>query len=230
MSRRSSSRVAKNKIASPKVAIQISKEVKSKKTFRDNNDNNDDNEDDDDNIPKRSIFEDDLEADNKAESRATSKAKALKIQDNEYDNDNNDDNEDDDDNIPKRSIFEDDLEADNKAESRATSKAKALNIQDNEYDNDNDNDIPEEISGKNEETRKLRELHEQMMLPKEKRGKKRKAKPVSDDFSNEELDESVLAMLNDMNENENKKLTENESDEATLKNRINLAERRSRRM
>jgi hypothetical protein len=180
MSSRSSSRVAKNKNAPPKVAIQISKEVKSKKTFRDNN--NDDNDDDDD------------------------------------------------DNIPKRSIFEDDLEAENKAKSRATNKAKALKIQDNEYDNDNDNDIPEEISGKNEETRKLRELHEQMMLPKEKRGKKRKAKTASDDFSNEELDESVLAMLNDMNENENKKIAENEFDEVTLKNRINAAERRSRRM
>lgn len=105
----------------------------------------------------------------------------------------------------KGDMFEEGIIAPNK--SRAVNKAKALQLQDDEYDGDGNNE-PEEVSSNSEDIRRLRELHEQMMLPADKRTKKRKtrqlptieeSKKVND---KEKLDDSVLAALDGINENE----------------------------
>lgn len=75
--------------------------------------------------------------------------------------------------------------------------------------NNDDDDAPEIVTSNREDIKKLRDLHEQMMLPAEKRTKKRKAtknlsiipkvKKISEE---EELDDSVLAALDGLNEKE----------------------------
>jgi hypothetical protein len=75
--------------------------------------------------------------------------------------------------------------------------------------NNDDDDAPEIVMSNREDIKKLRDLHEQMMLPAEKRTKKRKAtknlsiiakvKKISEE---EELDDSVLAALDGLNEKE----------------------------
>lgn len=94
--------------------------------------------------------------------------------------------------------------------SRATNKSKALKPQDDDYDAD-DNEKPEEVSGNREDIMKLRELHEQMMLPASKRTKKRKgtsSMQIADiktgvSTKEKKLDDSVLAALEGVNESEN---------------------------
>ena len=105
-------------------------------------------------------------------------------------------------------IFADGIKAPQK--SRATNKAKALQLQDDEFDADR-NDEPEEVSADSDDIKKLRELHEQMMLPANKRTKKRRArsttmpiiveenKAATDD---DELDESILAALDGVDSKE----------------------------
>jgi hypothetical protein len=82
------------------------------------------------------------------------------------------------------------------------------NAQDDVNDDDDD-DAPEIVTSNREDIKKLRDLHEQMMLPAEKRTKKRKAtknlsviggvRKISEE---EELDDSVLAALDGLDEKE----------------------------
>lgn len=126
-----------------------------------------------------------------------------------------------------------------RAPSRAASKAKALQLQDDEYDADR-NDEPEQVSANSEDIRKLRELHEQMMLPADKRTKKRKArqlpviaeKEAGDD--EEKLDDSVLAALDSVNDGrleEGEKVARSAATESNNKpNGIDIYAMRSRKM
>jgi hypothetical protein len=69
-----------------------------------------------------------------------------------------------------------------------------------------DDDAPETVNANSEDIRRLRELHEQMMLPANKRFKKKKVKPLpifEEDkkvIGDQELDGSILVALGDLNE------------------------------
>jgi hypothetical protein len=91
-------------------------------------------------------------------------------------------------------------------------KSTLDNALDNAPDNvndDYDDDAPEIVTSNMEDIKKLRDLHEQMMLPAEKRTKKRKSTKnlsiiadVKKFSEEEELDDSVLAALDGLNEKE----------------------------
>ena len=68
-----------------------------------------------------------------------------------------------------------------------------------------DNDVPETVTANSDDIKRLRELHEQMMLPANKRFKKRKVKPLPifeeerPKTGDKELDSSILVALDDLN-------------------------------
>lgn len=76
-----------------------------------------------------------------------------------------------------------------------------------DVNDDDDNDAPEIVTSNREDIRKLRDLHEQMMLPAEKRTKKRKNTknlPIIVDVKKisgeDQLDDSILAALGGLND------------------------------
>ena len=109
-----------------------------------------------------------------------------------------------------------------------------------------DNDAPETVTANSDDIKRLRELHEQMMLPANKRFKKRKVKPLpifgeeKKKIGDQELDSSILIALNDLNEqsSDGDKLTEAEEYKKNLrtlskrkrKGVINVHVKKSRKM
>ena len=107
-----------------------------------------------------------------------------------------------------------------------------------------DNDAPETVTANSDDIRRLRELHEQMMLPANKRFKKRKVKPLPIEekkrIGDQELDSSILVALDDLNDQSSvqDKLTEAEEYKKNLrtlskrkrKGVINVHVKKSRKM
>ena len=107
-----------------------------------------------------------------------------------------------------------------------------------------DNDAPETVTANSDDIKRLRELHEQMMLPANKRFKKRKVKPLPIEekkkIGDQELDSSILVALDDLNElsSVGDKLTEAEEYKKNLrtlskrkrKGVINVHVKKSRKM
>ena len=109
-----------------------------------------------------------------------------------------------------------------------------------------DNDAPETVTANSDDIKRLRELHEQMMLPANKRFKKRKVKPLPilgeelKKNGDQELDSSILIALDDLNEQSSAgdKLTEAEEYKKNLrtlskrkrKGVINVHVKKSRKM
>ena len=109
-----------------------------------------------------------------------------------------------------------------------------------------DNDAPETVTANSDDIKRLRELHEQMMLPANKRFKKRKVKPLPilgeelKKNGDQELDSSILVALDDLNEQSSAgdKLTEAEEYKKNLrtlskrkrKGVINVHVKKSRKM
>lgn len=121
-------------------------------------------------------------------------------------------------------IFDDEIEKLHAKSAKSKNKAKALQDEDDVYDGD-DGGVPEEVSARTEDIQKLRELHEQMMLPAEKRAKKRKGRPIPissgegrTETGDEELDDSILAVLDSVNDTEeSKQIIDNEKESNTEK-------------
>ena len=132
----------------------------------------------------------------------------------------------------KENMFEEGIRAPQK--SRESNIAKTLKLQDNEFDGDG-NEEPEVVSANREDMLKLRELHEQMMLPASKRTKKRKTRPLlqianikKGTADNEELDDSVLTGLGSVNVKEaNKHEISLRKDEAKETSRMMTPESRN---
>jgi hypothetical protein len=109
-----------------------------------------------------------------------------------------------------------------------------------------DDDAPETVNANSEDIRRLRELHEQMMLPANKRFKKKKVKPLpifegdKKITGDQELDSSILVSLGDLNEHSSSedRLTEAEEYKKNLrtlskrkrKGVINVHVKKSRKM
>lgn len=107
-----------------------------------------------------------------------------------------------------------------------------------------DNDAPETVTANSDDIKRLRQLHEQMMLPANKRFKKRKVKPLPIEEKkkngDQELDSSILVALDDLNElsSVGDKLTEAEEYKKNLrtlskrkrKGVINVHVKKSRKM
>ena len=107
-----------------------------------------------------------------------------------------------------------------------------------------DNDAPETVTANSDDIKRLRQLHEQMMLPANKRFKKRKVKPLPIEekkkIGDQELDSSILVALDDLNElsSVGDKLTEAEEYKKNLrtlskrkrKGVINVHVKKSRKM
>lgn len=109
-----------------------------------------------------------------------------------------------------------------------------------------DIDAPETVTANSDDIKRLRELHEQMMLPANKRFKKRKVKPLpilgeeKKKNGDQELDSSILVALDDLNEQSSagEKLTEAEEYKKNLrtlskrkrKGVINVHVKKSRKM
>ena len=122
--------------------------------------------------------------------------------------------------------------------SRATNKSKALQLQDDD-DDANSDEKPEEVSANREDIMKLRELHEQMMLPASKRTKKRKGRSslqIADiktgvPRKEEKLDDSVLAALESINEAEhNTNRISPQADEVDMISDILISDSRNNRV
>lgn len=88
-----------------------------------------------------------------------------------------------------------------------------------EDDSNEDDESPEMVSSSHDDIKKLREMHEQMMLPAEKRNKKKKVRSISEinavkkASEDEELDESILEVLGDLNEAKDSTGNNNNNDE-----------------
>ena len=103
-----------------------------------------------------------------------------------------------------------------------------------EEDDDDEDDAPEVVLSSADDIKRLRQLHEEMMLPVAKKSKKqRKTNVVSSSSSiqpnsNEELDPSILAALDDADGMDE---TDDEDDQQQpRKEKINKEARKSRRI
>ena len=135
---------------------------------------------------------------------------------------------------------------DNEVEIASVEKSDPVVMLENSDADAYDNDAPETVTANSEDVRRLRELHEQMMLPANKRFKKRKVKPLpifeeeNKIIGDQELDSSILVALNDLNEHSSSgdKLTEAEEYKKNLrtlskrkrKGVINVHVKKSRKM
>ena len=101
-----------------------------------------------------------------------------------------------------------------------------------EVADDDDDEAPEVVLSSADEIKRLRQLHEEMMLPVAKKAKKlRKTNAVSSSSvqpnSNEELDASILEALDDADGMDE---TDEEDDQQPRKEKINKEARKSRRI
>ncbi len=113
---------------------------------------------------------------------------------------------------------------------KAENKVKIVVEKNEADDDDDDDDAPEVVKSGADEIKRLRELHEQMMLPTAKKMKKRRrvdeAAAVGD--NDEELDASILAAVGEADAND-ADLTDEEED-GPAREKINKEARKSRRI